>query len=89
MASTSHTRKLFGAWAASFGIVAGIALSLAGLAHADDDDDDYDYYGPANEIVTSPDTYADPAAELVPWASTLDGPYAEAPQVDTTVQQSR
>lgn len=72
----------------SFAIAAVAALSLAGAAHADDCDD-YDdcYYGPANEIYASPDTYADPATDWVPWASG-QGSYAEAPQVDTSVHQS-
>lgn len=51
-------------------------------------DDDYDY-APANEIVVSPDTYADPAPNLIPWGQWISGGAASAPQVDTTVQQSR
>lgn len=51
-------------------------------------DDDYDY-APANEIVASPDTYADPAPNLIPWGQWITGGAASAPQVDNTVQQSR
>lgn len=77
------------------GMLGGAALTFAATAAADDDDtysafdDDYDDWGPANEIVASPDTYADPAPNLIPWSQWINEGMASAPQVDTTVQQSR
>jgi len=98
MTSARIAVKLLGASVLSLGIACGLAFGLSaagvsGVAHADDDDysawdDDYDY-GPANEIYASPDTYADPAPELVPWGQWINEGMASAPQVDTTVQQSR
>ncbi len=84
MVNAGIVAKRFGASLTAFGLAAGAALALAGVVRADDDDD---YYGPANEIVVSPDTYADPATNWVPWAD--GGNTASAPQVDNTVQQSR
>lgn len=83
----------------SVGVLAG-SFTVAPTACADDDDDDYysafddyydefDDYGPANEIYAAPDTYADPAPDLIPWSQWIGGNLATAPQVDTTVQQSR
>lgn len=77
----------------------GGALTVTATASADDDDDyysafdddydEFDDYGPANEIYASPDTYADPAPNLIPWSQWISGGLATAPQVDTTVQHSR
>lgn len=85
----------------SLGILGG-SLGVAATAAADDDYDDddtysafddyydeFDDYGPANEIYAAPDTYADPAPNLIPWSQWISGGLATAPQVDTTVQQSR
>lgn len=85
----------------SVGLLGG-SLTLAASATADDNDDDdgyysafddyydeFDDYGPANEIYAAPDTYADPAPDLIPWSQWIGGNPATAPQVDTTVQQSR
>lgn len=88
----------------SLGLLGG-SLTAAATAGADDDDDDYDDdgyysafddyydefddYGPANEIYAAPDTYADPAPDLIPWSQWIGANRATAPQVDTTVQQSR
>lgn len=81
-------KKRIGSSALSLAVAAVAAIGMAAAAHADDYyDDDDDYYGPANEIYASPDTYADPATDWVPWASG-QGSYAEAPQVDTSVHQS-
>ncbi len=91
--------RLLAAPVLSVGLLGG-ALGVAATATADDDDDDYysafddeydefDDYGPANEIYASPDTYADPAPNLIPWSQWISGNNATAPQVDTTVQQSR
>lgn len=93
--------RLLAAPVLSVGLLGG-ALGVAATATADDDDDDDDYYsafddeydefddyGPANEIYASPDTYADPAPNLIPWSQWISGNRATAPQVDTTVQQSR
>lgn len=90
--------RLLAAPVLSVGLLGG-ALGVAATATADDDDDyysafddeydEFDDYGPANEIYASPDTYADPAPNLIPWSQWISGPMASAPQVDTTVHQSR
>jgi hypothetical protein len=64
-------------------VSAVVAVSIAGPALADDGDDDY--YDPGASPFFSPDTYADPATDWVPWAPGLNEGLAQAPQVDNTV----
>jgi len=83
MPNTGFVRKLLLTSILYVGIMLGGALGLSAVASASVS------YGYSNEIVASPDTYADPAPGLVPWGQWVNEGMASAPQVDTTVQQSR
>lgn len=62
-------------------LLAAASIASAGFAGADDGDD----YDNGSSPFYSPDTYASPATEWVPWASGLNEGLASAPSVDTTV----
>jgi hypothetical protein len=64
------------------GILGG-AIGLAGTASAGVTVDD------RGGMVASPDTYAAPATEYVPWGAWIQSGNVVIPQVDTTVVQSR
>ncbi len=83
--ATSIVRRIVTAAPFLLTAVASVSITLAGVCHADDDDDDDYYYDDRSSPFYSPDTYADPATDWVPWASGRGMGNAQAPQVDTSV----
>jgi len=83
VASAGTVKKLFATSVLYVGLMLGVGLGLSAVANADVS------YGYSNEIYASPDTYADPAPDLVPWGQWINEGMASAPHVDNTVQQSR
>ena len=85
--ATNHRfARLFAAPVLSIGI-AGAALGLATIAHADSYSPNVSTSTPG--LVATPTIYADPAPEVESWGQWLSDQEIEVPQVDTTVHQSR
>jgi hypothetical protein len=77
-----NTVRTFALPLLSAAVLGGAALGLAGTAAAEVS---WDNNG---GMVATPDTYADPATTVVPWAS-LNAPTVIVPHVDNTVIQDR
>ncbi len=65
------------------GLIGAAGLGLAGTASAAVAFDN------TGGMVATPDTYAGPAAEIVPWASWIQTPGVVVPHVENTVVKSR
>ncbi|AQT80436.1 hypothetical protein B1R94_15925 [Mycolicibacterium litorale] len=79
MIISNRLAGLIAAPAVAAALIGGAALTLASPASADvyssSSYSDTDSYGvhPNNEIVVSPDTYAQPAPTYVPWGAWING----------------
>ncbi len=79
----SRIARVFALPLLAAGIIGGAALGLAGTAGAAVGFDN------AGGMVATPDTYATPAAEIVPWGAWIQTLAVVVPHVDNTVVQSR